>query len=435
MTFEGFKDKVFSLGKKKGVEVQLRYRENREFNIRLANGELDQYTDASKFSVTVEVLKDGKLGRYRTESFEDPERCLEEALTNLEVIDSEEKEYFYEGGVYPRMEIFFGEFEKLSVREKMKMVEIAYRSALEKDGIFMVPLVLYNETTNRTVIANTLGLNVESKRDGGIIFAMALAKDVNPRSGVWVEVGVSPSDLKPEEVGRKAAEEALSYVGARKLKSGKYPAVLRNNVLTELFEMFFPMVSAEHVQKNMSPLKGKLGQKIAADRVTIWDLPFYPKSLNNAPFDDEGVPTREKRVVDRGVLTTYLHNLKTAKKEGKEPTGNAIDGRISPVNLVLEPGEELFEDLLKILRRGILITEIEGMHAGANSVSGEFSLFAKGLWVEDGTPAHAVEEITISGNFLELLKRVVAVGKDLRISTGRAICPSVLVEALDIAGE
>ncbi|PLV59427.1 TldD/PmbA family protein [Thermotoga sp. KOL6] len=434
MTLEEFKDKLFSAAKRKGVEAQIRFNEMKEFSLRLANGELDQYTDAGRFNVEINVLKDGKVGSFRTQILEDPEKCLEEALSNLQVKDSEEEEFFFEGGEYSSMKTYLGEFEKLSVKEKMEIAKRAHESASKDERIAMVPLVMYRDIVMRKHLSNTLGLDVEARMDGGFLFTMTVAKDTNPRSGSWFEVSRSPQNLIPEEVGSRAAKEAISLIGSKPIKSGKYPVLMRNTALLDLMEMFVPMISAENVQKNLSPLKGRLGSQVGNSVINIKDVPYHPNGLYSVPFDDEGVPTSEKHILESGVLKTFLHNLKTARKEGVKPTGNSFEGRITPVNLILVPGENSFEDLLRMMGKGVVITEVEGMHAGANSVSGEFSLFAKGYWVENGEIMHGVEDITISGNFLDFLKKVTHVGNDVKVST-RTISPSVLVEALDVAGK
>ncbi|MCD6551591.1 TldD/PmbA family protein [Thermotoga sp.] len=434
MTLEEFKEKLFSLAKRKAVEAQISFVETKEFSLRLANGELDQYTDAGKYSLEIKVLKEGKTGVFRTQILEDPERCLEEALGNLQIKDSEEEEFFFEGGKYEHMETYAGKFEKLSVREKIEVARRAHASASSNERIAMVPTVMYRDVVMRKHLSNTLGLNADGIVDGGYLFVMAVAKDKSPRSGFWFEVARVPEDLNPEEVGRLASKEATSLVGSKPIESGKYPALVRNTALLDLIEMFIPMISAENVQKNLSPLKGKLGSQVGSQVVSIKDLPYHSKGLASTPFDDEGVPTTEKYVLEKGVLKTFLHNLKTARKEGVNPTGNGFENGIQPVNLMLVPGDVSFDDLLKEMGKGVVITEVEGMHAGANSISGEFSLFAKGYWVENGEIVHGLEEFTISGNFLDFLKRVVRVGNDVKVSY-RTIAPSVLVEVLDVAGK
>ncbi|AFG35957.1 putative Zn-dependent protease-like protein [Fervidobacterium pennivorans DSM 9078] len=433
MTFEQFKDKIFALAKAHGVEAQLSYSQNKNFQVRYQNGTMDQYTDAGKFKITLQLLKDGKLGMSYTETLDDPEKVFEDALSNIAIIDSEDVEYFYDGkGEYPKIEPYDGSFEKLSVKERLSYVEKAHEE-IRKSSDIINDMAVYGQQMNEMRLANTLGLDLSYTNGGGFMYAMAVAKDVSPRSAVEFAIGRKPEAIDPILVGSKARDEALALVGSKSVKSGKYRVILRNDVFSDILGMLISMISAENAQKNLSPLKGKIGEKIGSDILTVKDLPYHPLSISCAPFDTQGVPTKEKTIIENGVFKTFLHNLKTAKKEGVEPTGNAMGTGIQPINLYVEPGNKSFDELLKSLDDGLVIIEVEGMHSGANPISGNFSLGAKAFRVEGGRITHGVEQITISGNFLEMLGNIEDIGNDIRAFMG-IITPSVLISNLDIAG-
>ncbi|SHH36702.1 TldD/PmbA family protein [Thermosipho atlanticus] len=436
MTYNEFKEKIFTLSKKEGFEAQIEFNDEREFSIRYANDDIDQYTDASKFFVVLKVLKNGKIGKSTTETLENPEETFYEAVSNWKIIDSEDENFFYDGkGNYLKIQTYSGKFEKLTVKEKIEFVKKLYASAKCDKKIVMVPYALFQHFTFTKKLSNTLGLDLETKSDGAYSFAMAISQDSSNHSGFWMKVGKNPEDLDPEEIGKKACNEALSLLGAKTVKSGKYRVIIRNTAFDSMLGLFKSMISAENVQKNMSPLKGKLNKKISNDVLTIIDTPYHPLSITNRSFDDEGVPTKEKAIIENGVLKTFLHNLKTAKKDKVEPTGNAI-GRtgIGPINLMVQPGNSSFDDLVKKLDNGLIITSVDGMHSGANPISGDFSLGARGYKVDNGKIIGAVEQITISGNFLELIKKIEDVGNDILVTLG-TITPSVLIEEIDIAGK
>ena len=162
--------------------------------------------------------------------------------------------------------------------------------------------------------------------------------------------------------------------------------------------------------------------------------------MASCAFDDEGVATKAKNVIENGVLTTLLHNLKTAHKQGVATTGNASRSYASPVgvspsNFYFVPSEISYDELLTRLGDGLIITEVAGLHAGANAISGDFSLSAKGFRVREGKRAEAIKQITVAGNFYTLLKSVEAVGADLKFGTGSYGSPSLLIESLSIAGK
>ena len=435
MTYNEFKDKLFALAKQKGFDAQVELIESSEFSLRYANDDIDQYTDASKFSVAVKILKNGKIGRVRIEKYDEPEKIFEEAYENWKVTDSEDEEFFYDGsGEYLNMQLYDGTFDKTSVTKKIEFVKKMYESAKKDERIVMVPYAMYENVTIEKKLANTLGLDVSTKSDGGYAFAMAVSKDETTHSGFWVEVAKKFEDLDPEGIGKIARENAISLLNARSVKSGKYKVLFKNTAFEDLLGLLVSMISAENVQKNMSPLKGKVNEKIGSSILNIKDVPYYPGSISSRPFDDEGVPTTETPIFENGVLKSYLYDLKTAKKDGTRSTGNSVGGAIRPINLVVEKGELSFDELVKKMDDGLVIVGVDGMHSGANPISGNFSLGARGFRVKDGKIEHAVEQITVSGNFLKVLENVEAVGSDIKIFQG-IVTPSVLISEIDVAGE
>ncbi|MFN3691884.1 MAG: TldD/PmbA family protein [Fervidobacterium sp.] len=435
--FDAFKDRVFKLAHENNVHVQISYSKNRNFQVRYQNGDMDQYTDAGKFRLNLTVLKDGKIGSSYAETFDNPERVFYDALENIKIIDSDDTEYFYDGkGEYLKIEPYNGAFENLSVKKRLSYIEIAHKKIRESE-LILNDMAIYGDQMTESRIVNTLGLDVSFVSGGGFMYAMAVAKDVSPRSAGEFTIGKVPEQIDPEFVGTRAREEALQLIGSKSLKSGKYRVILRNDVFSDILGLLTSMVNADNAHKNLTPLKGKLNEKIASEVLTIRDVPSHPLSIVATPFDTQGVPTREKTIIENGIFKTFLHNLKTAKKDGVEPTGNAYGTTgIAPINLFVEPGSLNFEELVEKLEDGIIIIEVEGMHSGANPISGNFSLGAKGLRVENGKITHGVEQITISGNFLELLQKIIEVGNDLRafMGMGGIVVPSVLVSDLDIAG-
>lgn len=178
---------------------------------------------------------------------------------------------------------------------------------------------------------------------------------------------------------------------------------------------------------------------IAAPCVTLMDDPHMKGGAASRPFDGEGVATRVKQVIEGGRLTTLLHNLKTAKKAGVQTTGNAARGlkssiTVAPSNFYIKPGEKSLSGLEAEMENGLVVTKLEGLHSGANEISGDFSLLCTGHLVRDGKRVQAVEQVTVAGNFFALLKDIVAVGSDLRFGMGSVGSPSVRVSSLSIAG-
>jgi PmbA protein len=170
----------------------------------------------------------------------------------------------------------------------------------------------------------------------------------------------------------------------------------------------------------------------------VIDDGLLENGLGTSPCDDELVPTKKKAVIDKGSLVLFLYNTYTANKDNVESTGNGMRGGFKGIpgvgitNLYIEPGDKPIDELVASVDKGLLVTEVMGMHT-ANAISGDFSVGEVGFWIEKGKKAYPVREITIAGNILDLMKHVDAVGNDIRFS-GRIGCPSLRIKELSIGG-
>ena len=215
--------------------------------------------------------------------------------------------------------------------------------------------------------------------------------------------------------------------------------------MRSLLSVFSSAFSAKAVMDGMSRLKGQEGEKIAADIVTITDDPQREGESAGTNFDAEGVATHRKSVVEAGVLKTFLHNRETALAMGKETTANASKAGYSspigirPYSFAIEPGDKTQDELFALAGEGIYITSFSGLHAGANPVSGDFSLQSAGFMIRDGKKCEAVKSFTLAGNFFELLKSIAAIGDKLErgLSSGlTGFCsPDVFVPEMSVAGK
>ena len=285
-------------------------------------------------------------------------------------------------------------------------------------------------------LKNTLGLDLS--HHSNMIYAMA---DVVARDGEHaatnyeIRWGYGLDAIDAEELAESCKREALLKLEAGRMKSGAYPVVIKNTAMANLLATFCGVFSADNAQKGLSLLAGREGEAVASASVTLTDDPLMPMGLASCPFDREGAATKTKAVIEDGVLKTLLHNRKTAKKAGCRTTGNAAGaGHVAPTNLFFKPGKLTQEELLANLGDGLYLTEVSGLHAGANPISGDFSLLSRGFEIKGGRVVRAVEEFTVAGNFYQLLKDITDVGGDLLFEASPIGSPSVLVKRLDVAG-
>ncbi len=231
-----------------------------------------------------------------------------------------------------------------------------------------------------------------------------------------------------ESVGRKAAERAVARLGGRRVRTEDVPVIFEAPLAAGLLGSFVHAAGGGALYRKASFLVDHLGKPVFPDFVNISERPYIPKALGSSPFDNDGVVTREREVVAGGILQGYFLGVYTARKLGMQTTGNAGGSH----NLIIEPGEHDLAGLCRLMGRGLLVTEMLGQ--GVNYVTGDYSRGAAGYWVENGEIAYPVEEITIAGNLRDMLRSIVAVGRDVHVR-GSKQTGSILVNRMTVAGE
>lgn len=245
------------------------------------------------------------------------------------------------------------------------------------------------------------------------------------------------SDLPaPDAIGQEAGRRAASRLGARKIDSTTAPVIFENRLATSLIGPLLGAISGPSIARGTSFLKDKLGQQVFGRGVTLTDDPHKVRGLGSSPFDDEGVANRLWKLIDDGVLTTWLMNSSSARQLGLESTGHASRGLAGPPgvgtsNLTLLPGDKTQAQLMKDAGKGVLITSMFGPSLNGNT--GDWSVGCAGFWFEDGELAYPVTEITVAGNLIDIYARLIP-GSDLEFR-GSANSPSILVDSLAIAGK
>lgn len=443
-------DKIFAEGKKQGInDMEVFYSAGSSLSLKVFQKELDGYSLSESEGLGLRGMYNSKMGYSYTEKVDETsiDLLVKNIKENATVIDSDDEEYIFEGSKeYKKVDTFNPKLEEVEEAEKIKFVKQLEEEAFKIDNrIQSVETCVYGDGYGETIMSNTKGLYLHDKSNIAYTYVVVVAKENEDiKTGMAYRTGNDFSKFNPKEIAEEAVKEALSMLGAKSVKSGDYPVVIRNNAAADLLEAFEGIFSAENVQKNLSLLKGKLNEQIGSEKFTLVDDPFMEGGLASRSFDGEGVASKYKKVVDKGVLKTYFHNLKTAKKDGVETTGNASKSSykssvgIAPSNLYVEKGEKTLEEIISSMDKGILITELQGLHSGLNSVSGDFSLAALGYEIKDGKIAKAVEQITVAGNYFELLKNIEETGSDLKFGLpGEAYIgsPSLKIKKLAIAGE
>ena len=450
MTFESFKQEIFAQAKAKGfTDYELFQSGGTSFSVRVLNGEITEYKSTSSEGVGFRGTYNGKMG-YASSELMAPEvigQMLDNAAANATIIEEEAVETLYPGDAsYPEVNSYNPVLDEVDAGQKITWAQEmeAYAKSLDP-RVKIADFCTVANSNSEMAIANSYGLDLTQKSNLAMVFIIARVEENGVmKSGTAWWTGRDFADFDYKKLADQAVKKALSYLGAKSIASCEVPIVFDNESTRDLFGVFASVFMAENGQKGFSLLnKDKLGETIAAPTVTLRDDGICAESLGSMAFDAEGVATQQKAVIENGVLTNLLYNLKSAVKDGVKSTGNAAKqghgGAIttSYTNFYLQPSDTPFETLLAGIERGVLITEMAGLHSGANAVSGDFSFSAEGFLIENGKLTQPIEQITVAGNFYELLKNIEAVGNDLRfrsIGNGGMGMPSMKVNGLKISG-
>lgn len=436
-------DKLFNLAKEKGIEqIELAVTSSSDLSFSLFHGEVDSYTSSESSYYVIRGIYNGKLGAVGSDVYSNDlvEYFIDQIINNAKYIENDDPVFIFKGSEkYKKINTYNKELGDISIDEKLKVLhELEDKIKNGDPRIVEVEGVEYSESVSSATIINSHGLKLNQKNNYFSIYGAALAKEgEQAKSGMDYFLGNDFSKLDIDKLAKSVVEETVNQLGGEACESGNYKAVLSPSVVKSLLSAYISSADAEDVQKNSSLFVGKLGQKVASKHVTVEDKPLA-KTVFARYFDDEGVATYNKAIIKNGVLQTYLYNLTTAAKDGVSSTGNG-QGAGSKVYtgtwyIEMKPGKKSQEELFKEVGDGVYITDVQGLHAGLNPRSGNFSLQSTGFLIKDGKKDRPLDIITVSGNLVTLFNDVIAVGNDLKESIGSKV-PSVIVKRIAVGGK
>ncbi|MBC7765511.1 MAG: TldD/PmbA family protein [Hyphomonadaceae bacterium] len=451
MSLEMFIKSLFQQGMDAGLTAcEAYYVQGESFRVSIYEGEIDQYSVNNTRGISFRGLIDGKMGYAYSEVLDEPalSMLIKSVISNAKLIESEDSEFIYDGhGTYKEVIGFNEGLQKIEVADKIQLAKDLEKITLaQNDKVKGVEYCVVQSGESIMRIVNTKGMDKQFKSNAMIAIIVPIIED-NGRmyTGEAFQATQSFEEFDISALAKEAVEDGMRYIGADSVPSGQYNILLKNTVSADLLDTFTGIFKAENVQKGLSRLKGQLNQPIASELVSIIDDALLEGGLASAPFDAEGAPTATKTVVKNGVLQTYLYNLKTAAIDGVSTTGNAAKATfaspvdIAPYHFYVEKGNQTFEQLMTQMGDGLYITELAGLHAGANAVTGDFSLAAKGMRVENGKCTTPVEQITLGGNFYTLLKQINGIADDLHFgmpsSGGCFGSPAICIPNMSIGGK
>jgi len=442
MNFQTIKEIISGACEKYGVkEYEVSYSIGENISAETLKDEISAFSSGESAQVSFRCIVDGHMGYASTSYFDadEIEDLVVRAADNARAIENDDVVVIFKGSesygntTAPEPEVV----DAAKLKEKaMELQKNAYATnEAVVDGTQSIAISFRDEV----YLYNSHGLEL-SNRVGmtGCYVVAVVNKDGESRDNF--EFAESIDGEKYEELPAKAVNGALEKIGASEIPTGKYNVVIDGSQMRSLLSAFSPSFSAKNAILGMSMLAGKEGEKIAADIVSITDDAMRDGCPVQTPFDEEGVATYKKNVVENGVLKTLLYDLTTAIKTGKETTGNGRrGGNIAPYNFAISAGEDTLDGLFEKAADGIYVTGVKGLHAGANSITGDFSVESEGFLIKDGKKAGPIKSFTVAGNFFELLKNIDSLGNEVKwgIPGGFTVfgSPDVLIKDMSVAGK
>jgi len=305
------------------------------------------------------------------------------------------------------LHLFDPGYGKVTSDQRVALVHAIEDAALAVSDRIISCTSSFSDSSYESIRLNSNGFEGDLQ---GTVFSMGAEATVRDDSGGRPEdwdyrtVRFFKDLPAADELGRSAVERALRKVGQTKLESGRYDMIVENRTGGRLLGALVSPMNGRSLQQKRSFLEGKLGRAIASDKLTVTDDPFVDFGLGSRLYDGEGMTTKRRTMIDKGVLKSYYIDTYYAKKLGMEPTTG------SATNLVFELGDQSLDEMVKSMKRGILVTGFIG--GNSNSTTGDFSFGIMGVLIENGQPVHAVNEMNISGNLQDFWGRLVAVGND-----------------------
>ena len=442
-----FVKELFSKAQEEGFsEYEVYYVDRESLSISVYKEEVEKYNLNNSAGLSFRGKFGDRIGYSYTEILDEDaiEMLVKKAKENVLAIENNDIQFIYEGDKeYKEISTYHEELEDIPA-DKLINIAISMEKEAKKycNKVESFSGCSVSYSSGKYGIINSKGLNLSNKSNLLTAYVVPIVKDLDKMyDGCGYVVAKSLNDVKPDKIAKMGVDEALSKIGGTSIASGNYKVIINNEAMVSLLSTFAGIFSGDAVQKGLSLLKDKEGEIIATDIVILVDDPHLEDGLASVSFDDEGVATLKTYLIKNGKLNSLLHNLKTANKAGVKSTGNGFKASyaspisVSPTNFYIEPGINSLEEMTKKINKGLIITDFAGLHSGANSITGDFSLAAKGFYIEDGIKTHPVEQITVAGNFFTLLNNIEEIGSDLKFPMSSVGSPSIVIKELSIAGE
>lgn len=434
-------NKFYQLAELSGItKSQLIYKKSNNLSITVFRGEIENYSSTSSSRLLARGLYKGKSGSGTTENISSKsfEYLVDQIKSSASILETQEDSIFFEDEAkYTKKKVFSKNLDKWDskdIQKKLFNLEGIIKTA---DSRVKDVRVSFEKETKETIFTTSKGLRLAHKGNSYLVVVVLYVEQEGiVKNDYEYILSINPLERDIRLMANKVLQITLSKFGKASIEDGKYKAVLSQSAVGSFLDVVLKALNSEETQKHSSFLEGKLNEQVFSSNLTVEELPLT-ENVFFSYFDDEGVPTQNKTLIEKGVIKTYLYNLVTAKKDGVSSTGNGSRSgskiKIAFNNVFVKPGELDLDNLFDKTANGIYVTKVQGLRAGMNEKSGDFSLQAEGFIIKDGKLSAPLPLFTVSGNVFELFNNIIHVGCDGKLLFSKITTPSILVENLKIS--
>ena len=439
-------EKVLDMAKSKGAkESEVLFAESSNFSLKANEGKLEEYKVSSSQVMGIRLGKDQKIGISYCEDMREESLSLmvEQALENSKYVKEDEFEEIcvaHKDRVFADNEKTYREDNTPAEKKIELCLDLEKGIKAKDDSVKGAPYNGYSEGESASYIANSLGtLCFEKNRSFSCYTSALIEKDGKQSMHYHGSVGRVFNELNPNNCIEESFKHANSLLNAGPVATGQYDVIFSPDMLDDLFGVFSTMFSGKSSMDGVNPMREKLGQTIGVSGLSIKDCPQYVDGFNYSTFDDEGNLRKEFSLIENGVLKSFYHNSATAKFHSVENNASASRGPkgtlgVGGTQKIISLGSANEEEIKK--DRYLNIVSLQGLHSGADPISGDFSFGASGYLCENGEVIEAVKGITVSGNFYQLLMEIGLIGNEMKSNAyGTFFSPEMRFSNLSVAGK
>ena len=420
-------DELLKLSSSKNIKLEVFIDEDETIDIETMNDKLEKYETSSVSTYHIKSLYNNKIVIINTEDISDPETIINNIIDFSNTLDKEEETTFAHN-----IDIRNNIKEKEN-KDYKKIINdlISLNKYKEKypniDNINMY----YTDKYNKVSIINK-DVNLIDTSNINYIYGEIVWRENNINETGWFNLISLEYDFsKIEEKFIERVNDVKNKIRAVSYKTNKYNVIIKNSEVFKILNRYKDMYDAEQIRNKLSPLTKVYNKQVFSDKITIVEDPLNESLVGRRIFDIEGNATYYKELIKDGKFITKLYNNKNAILENTNPTGTSGGVR----NMYIVPGSNSYEELVKEMNNGIIIDSLEGLHAGANTITGELSLQATGYEVKEGKISKALKLIIMQTTLKELFNNVICVGNDLEIFSVTGGSPSILFKDVTIVGK